>query len=122
MELKQLQRVSAVNSIIDVPLLESPPVPVKELAGNIRTLESPDVDIQLAKIEFADSPLYQNLLISPDLKTTALQVKFPPDETYQELLNRRNSLRQNRLPEKSPLPRSPSSKKPRGNSRFTAIK
>lgn len=93
-ELKQMKRVSSVVSILDVPLLESPPVPVKELAGNIRTLESANTDKKLARIEFGQNPLYQNLLVSPDLKTTALQIVFPADETYQKLLARRNQFRE----------------------------
>ncbi|UCD86696.1 MAG: RND family transporter [Desulfobacterales bacterium] len=93
-ELKQLERVSSVVSILDVPLLESPPVPLKKLASNIRNLESPKVDKKLARIEFSKSPLYQNLLVSPDLKTTALQIKFPIDKTYQDLLARRNHFRE----------------------------
>ncbi len=93
-ELIRLERVSSVVSILDVPLLESPPVPVKELSGNIQTLESPTADKKLARIEFSKSPLYQNLLVSPDLKTTALQIKFPVDETYQDLLARRNHFRE----------------------------
>ena len=96
-ELKQLERVSSVISILDVPLLESPPVPVKELASNTRSLESPEVDKKLAAIEFGTSPIYQNLLVSPDLKTTALQIKFPTDEVYQDLLARRNHLREKQV-------------------------
>ena len=87
-ELKQLDTVSSVISILDAPLLESPPVPVKELVSHIQTLESPKVDRNLARIEFKDSPLYRNLLVSPDLKTTGLQIKFKADEDYQELLGR----------------------------------
>ena len=71
-ELMRLKRVSSVVSILDVPLLESPPVPMKELVDNIRTLESPTVDQKLAKLEFKNNPLYQNLLISSDLKITSL--------------------------------------------------
>ncbi|OEU62501.1 MAG: hypothetical protein BBJ57_11755, partial [Desulfobacterales bacterium PC51MH44] len=93
-ELKQLERVASVTSILDVPLLESPPVPVKRLAGNVKTLESPVVDKKLARIEFSKSPLYQNLLVSPDLKTTALQINFPIDEVYQDLRARRNYFRE----------------------------
>lgn len=92
-ELLQLERVSAVVSILDVPLLKSPPVPVKELTDNIQTLQSPTVDKKLARIEFGKSPLYQNLLVSTDLKTTAIQIKFPVDEIYRDLLARRNVLR-----------------------------
>jgi hypothetical protein len=93
-ELRKLKSVSSVISILDVPLLESPPVPIKELASGVQTLESPTVDKRLAKIELSESPIYQNLLISPDLKTAALQINFPIDETYRNLLTRRNRLRE----------------------------
>jgi predicted RND superfamily exporter protein len=92
-ELKQLKGVRSVVSILDVPLLESPPVAIKELAGNMKTLESETVDRNLARIEFKISPLYQNLLISPNLKTTALQINLPIDHVYRDLLSRRNHLR-----------------------------
>ena len=85
-ELRKVKSVLSVVSILDVPLLESPPVPIKELASNVQTLESPTVDKRLAKIELSKSPIYQNLLISPDLKTAALQINFPIDETYRNLL------------------------------------
>ncbi len=92
-ELRQLEGVTSVVSILDVPLLESPPVPIKKLAGNTQTLESESVDKKLARIEFSNSPLYQNLLISPDLKSTALQINLPIDAVYRDLLFRRNQLR-----------------------------
>ncbi len=93
-ELRKLDRIYSVVSILDVPLLESPPIPIKELASNVRTLESPDVDKTLARIEFRNSPIYQNLLISPDLKTTAVQVNFPVDKKYSVLLAQRNHYRE----------------------------
>ena len=93
-DLKKLKNVSKVVSILDAPLLESPPIPIKELTGDIPTIESSRVDKKLARIEFRSSPLYQNLLVSPDLKTTALLIYFPIDKTYRDLLNTRNHLRQ----------------------------
>jgi predicted RND superfamily exporter protein len=93
-ELEQLKFVSSVVSILDVPLLESPPVPIKELAGSIQTLGSPTVVKKMARIEFSESPIYRDLLVSPDLKTTALQIKFPMDDVYQDLLTRRNQFRE----------------------------
>jgi len=93
-ELRKLKSVSSVVTILDVPLLESPPVPIKELASSVQTLESPTVDKRLAKIELSKSPIYQNSLISPDLKTAALQINFPIDETYRDLLTRRNRFRE----------------------------
>lgn len=95
-ELKQLEFVSSVFSILNAPLLASPPVPIKELAGNIQTLESPAVDKKLAKIEFNNSPIYQNLLVSPDLKTTSLIIYLPIDKVYQDLLSQRNRFREKR--------------------------
>ena len=92
-ELSHLEGVSSVISLLDVPLLESPPVPIKELASNLRTLKSADVDRNLARIEFRNSPLYRNQLVSPDLKTTALQISLPRDEVYLNLLDRRNFFR-----------------------------
>jgi len=96
-ELKQLARVLSVVSILDAPLLESPPVPLKELATHIQTLESPTVDRKLARIEFSNSPLYQNLLVSPDLKITALLINFRTDEVYQGLLARRDHFREKQI-------------------------
>ncbi|MGW8326046.1 MAG: RND family transporter, partial [Desulfobacterales bacterium] len=79
-DLRKVRNVSKVVSILDAPLLESPPIPIKELTGDIPTIESPKVDKKLARIEFKNSPLYQNLLVSPDLKTTAILIYFPIDE------------------------------------------
>ncbi len=93
-DLKKLKHVSKVFSILDAPLLESPPIPIKELTGDLPTLESPKVDKKLAKIELKKSPLYRNLLVSPDLKTTALLIYFPIDKVYQDLLETRDTLRQ----------------------------
>jgi uncharacterized protein len=92
-ELDAMERVSSVSSILDVPLLASPAVPLKEVASNIRTLESPEVDRDLARIEFGESPLYRSLLVSESLKTTALLVYFHPDRQYRVLLRVRDLMR-----------------------------
>ena len=91
-DLKQACNAESVLTILDVPLLESPPIPLKELGSTTRTLESPDVDKALARKELKQSPLYQDLLVSPDLKTTAILITFPRDYRYEDLLQRRNAL------------------------------
>ncbi len=91
-ELMQLNSVSSVVTILDIPLLESPPVPLKELASNIQTLQSPTVDRKLARVELQNSPLYRNLLVSPDLKITALQINFWTNEIYANLIARRDRI------------------------------
>ncbi|MBN4054340.1 MMPL family transporter [Nitrospira defluvii] len=92
-DLAALQGVASVMSLLDVPLLESPPIPIKALGKAIMVLRSPDVDKALARVEFKNSPIYQNLIVSPDLKTTALQVIFPDDTVGKALLARRTELR-----------------------------
>ena len=88
-----MERVESVDSILTVPLLESPPKPVKELLKNVPTLESPGIDKVLAREEFLNSPIYRDNLVSPDFKTTALLVNLHDDPLYRDLLQHRNSLR-----------------------------
>ncbi len=93
-ELSALERVESVTSILTVPLVDSPRMSLSEIQKGIRTLESEDTDRELARREFSESPLYRNLLTSPDADTTALLVYFKHDEHYQSLLKRRSELRE----------------------------
>jgi predicted RND superfamily exporter protein len=93
-ELRLVNRVESVVTVMDVPLLSNPPVPMSELVSNIKTLEDPEADIAMAQSELANSPLYVNLLLNLDKNTTALQVNFPIDTTKSDLLNMRKNLRQ----------------------------
>ena len=96
-DLERIKGVTSVVSILNAPLLESPPMPVQELVKNIQTLQSPTVDKDLARVEFSESPLYQNLLVSPDLKSTALLINFPIDTIYRDLVGERDRLREESL-------------------------
>ncbi len=91
--LSELERVESVVSILDVPLISSPPISIKDINEQVRTLDNPDTDVTLAGTELMNSPLYKNLIISPDGRTTALQVIFKRDKTYHELLKKRDGLR-----------------------------
>ena len=102
-ELREIKRVSSVLTILDVPLLRNPPVPIKELISNIKNLEDPEVDLQLALAEIADSPIYKELLVSTDMKMTALMVHFAEDAEYDRIVSRRGALRQ-KLREKTIIP------------------
>lgn len=89
--LLQLAAVESVMSILDVPLLASPPISLKDFnEAGIPTLTSPQVDRELATVEFSESPLYRDLLVSRDLKTTALIVYLKADQAYAQLLKERN--------------------------------
>ncbi len=93
-DLLKLERVQAVTSILNAPLLESPPKPVKELVEDVPTLETHAIDRTLAKREFLNSPLYQDNLVSDDFRTTALLVDLHDDKAWQDFINRRNDLRE----------------------------
>lgn len=92
-EIREIDRVESVVSVMDVPLLSNPPVPLTELVTNIKTLEDPAADVAMAQTELANSPLYVNLLLNLDANTTALQINFPFDETKADLLRLRDELR-----------------------------
>ena len=91
-ELRGLKRVSSVVTILDAPLLRCPPVPIKELKGNLKTLELLSADRALAKAELQQSPIFRKLLVSPDMRTTGIVINFARDQAFEQLLVRRNQL------------------------------
>ncbi|MES9961329.1 MAG: MMPL family transporter [Sedimenticola sp.] len=96
-ELASLERVDAVTSILDVPLIDSPRMSLAELQKQVRVLDDPATDRELARREFSESPLYRSLLTSIDGTTTAMLVNFKRDERYETLLERREGLRAKQL-------------------------
>lgn len=97
-ELAALDGVSSVLSILDVPLLQSPPVSLSDVTSGpgLPTLEDPGVDRELVRAEFLSSPIYRQLLVSLDGDTSALQVNLTIDDRYFELLEKREQLRERR--------------------------
>ena len=85
--------VMSVFSLLDAPLLSSPPIPLEQLANGFRTLRSPDVDKALAANELRTSPLFRELLISNDGNTTAMRIDIAPDVALNDLEARRATLR-----------------------------
>ncbi|RJQ69208.1 MAG: RND family transporter, partial [Desulfobacteraceae bacterium] len=90
-ELEKLPQVTSVLSLLDVPLFESPPVSYAEVSEGIRTLESQETDKSLARKELRDSPFYKDLIVSRDMRTTALVVNLQTDEDYRRLIGERNA-------------------------------
>lgn len=90
----KLDMVAGVNSILDVPLTQSPPVTLAELASAPQTLLDDRTDRILARNEFQQSELFKNLLVSSDLSTTAIAVSLEADKVLGDLLTRRNDLRE----------------------------
>ncbi len=89
-DLKSLEHVGSVLTILDVPLLESPPVSFKQLSEKVPTLETPTTDKNLARNELTQSHFYRDLLVSRDLSTTAIIVNLKGDPEYSLLVAKRN--------------------------------
>ncbi len=94
-ELEAIPGVLGVTSALDVPLLESPPLGLTDLADaeSMPTLRAPDIDRGLALTELTTSPLYRNLLVSEQGDLTAVQVVLEGDAEAEALLKERESLR-----------------------------
>jgi hypothetical protein len=90
-ELSQLEQIVSVFTILDVPLLESPPVTEGDFSKGLPTLQSPGVDKALARVELRDSPFYRELIVSRDMKTTAIVANLKIDEPYRRMIRQRNS-------------------------------
>ena len=89
-EISSLERVESVLTLLDVPLLESNSnLSLNDVADNVTTLNSEEIDLDLAKRVFASNTVYQNLLISNDLNTTAFQVTLKRNIEYENLINER---------------------------------
>ncbi len=97
-ELRQLEGVSSVVTVWDVPLLESPPVSLSDItsAEPLPSLEQPDIDLDLVMKELTTSPIYADLLASRDGQLSAIQINLRRDERYFDLLASRDALRARR--------------------------
>jgi len=90
----KLDEVSSVISILNVPLLQSPPKPIVELLEDVPTMQSENIDLELVKEEFLSSPIYRNNLVSSDFKTTALIINMKEDIQLNSLVNERKELKE----------------------------
>ena len=92
-DLLAVPAVEDVVTILDVPLLNSPPIDFTELGSINRTLRDADVDQELAQRELTTSPFYSDMLMSKDGETTALAVYLKTDTVGNDLLRERTRLR-----------------------------
>ena len=93
-KLLKIDRVYSVSSILNVPLLLSPPKAMSELIESIPTLEkSNNINLDLAQTEFTTSPLYKDNLVSSDFKTTSILVNLKDDSHGTFLREKRSELK-----------------------------
>jgi uncharacterized protein len=92
-DLEAVEGVAGVFSILDAPLLESPPLPLAELIDGVPTLRSETADRELARRELTASPLFRELLITADASTSALRIDLALDGELAAVDARRAELR-----------------------------
>ncbi len=91
-ELKHIDNVLSIDSILSVPLLYSPLQGIDELLHNTRTIENADINLSMAKHEFLTSPLYKDSLVNKKFTISSILINLKKDTKYQELLEKRNVL------------------------------
>jgi predicted RND superfamily exporter protein len=96
-KLEALPAIASVTTLLDVPLVASPPLPLDELAKGAPTILSPGTDRELAREELTNGPLYSDLLVGEGGRTTALLLNLQRDAAYDALLAARDDLRQKEL-------------------------
>ncbi|MGQ9425644.1 efflux RND transporter permease subunit [Gilvimarinus sp. F26214L] len=94
-DLLEIEGITGSLSILDVPLLYSPPLTLSEITSmeEFRTLTTPGVDREQAMEEYQESPLYRDTLVSKDGRTTAIQLNIAVNNKYLELVRERDALR-----------------------------
>jgi predicted RND superfamily exporter protein len=97
--LSALPNVESVTTILDVPLVRSPPANLRNIDNGIRYLEDVATDREMARDELLSSPLYRNLLISEDVATTVIRVDLRHDAEYRAMRAERDALREKQYQE-----------------------
>ena len=92
-ELAGVDGVASVVSMIDVPLLYSPMRSLAEQKESTRTLLTPGVDRAMVKQEFLTSPIYRDMLLSPDGTTSAILLNLKVNNQYIQMARHRDALR-----------------------------
>ena len=92
-ELKKVSSVDTVFTILDAPLLNISDAPITEMINDIPSLEKPGVDRSKAKDELLNSPIYRELIVSADGRTSALLLGLVEEQKYYSLLQSRKELR-----------------------------
>ncbi|RXI27332.1 hypothetical protein CRU89_06390 [Aliarcobacter trophiarum] len=88
----KVKNIAKVDSILTVPLLQSPIRPISDLVAGVDSLSSKEFDKSLVEKEFLNSPLYKNALVSSDFKTTALILHLKDDKKYFDFIEKREKL------------------------------
>ena len=93
-EITKVDYVESVTSITNIPLVTSSQKPLTELINDVPNILSKDINKRLAREEILSSPIYKDLIISSDAKTSAMQIVIRKNQNLLDALNKRNMLYQ----------------------------
>ena len=92
-KLANVTGVSSAFTILDAPLFSNSGQTLTDLIKEIPNLEKPGIDRQKAKTELLKSPIFRELIISADGRTTAILLRLVENENYNDLSRFRNDMR-----------------------------
>ena len=91
-KLREVDGVRSVFSILDAPLLKSPPVELASLLDGFPTLRSPTTDLTLAQDELTNSPFFKELLMTSDGTATAIKIDLLANAALRQASQRADAL------------------------------
>ena len=92
-DLQDIGQVKSVTTILDVPLFQSPPLSLTDLASQHVSIDKGNASLILAAKEFKTSPLYGDNLVSKDGNTSAILVNLKGNETFEKRRQTRDTMR-----------------------------
>ena len=88
-KLSSIDGVDSVLSLLDAPIFFQPKVSLSKVSDNLKDLTTEGIDLELAKDEIINNPIYKDLIISADGSITAMQVVLRANDEYDFLINKR---------------------------------
>ncbi len=84
-KLQSLDWVHSVITLLDVPLLNNTDEPLQDRLNNFKTLKDEDVNRERGFKEILSSPVFKNLVISEDGKTSGIIVNIKENEKLSDI-------------------------------------
>ena len=92
-EISKLKWVDSVQSILDIPILKSGNQSLTDLTTRQLTLRSSQLDLMEIEKEFIESPIFSQLVISKDGKSSGIIITIKDDNEFINIVEKRSSLK-----------------------------
>lgn len=94
-ELENINSINSVISILNVPLLESSKKGLADILEGVPILKDSIVGKKEVELEFTNSALYKNNLVSEDFSTTAILINLKDNKKLTKLREKKKELQYN---------------------------